>query len=56
MFIIIWWHLLLHKKNCAIVKDLNPQCEVEGFKFSHLQISCDKVLGCLTSLSQGSYG
>jgi hypothetical protein len=35
--------------------DLNLQCGHEGFKSSHLQIGCTRVLGCLTLLGLGSY-
>jgi hypothetical protein len=42
--------IMLYKKIGAMVKDLNFQCEGEGFKFSHLQTNCIKLLGRLTWL------
>jgi hypothetical protein len=37
------------------LNDLNLQCGGEGFKSSHSQIGCTRLLGCLTLLGLGSY-
>lgn len=42
--------IILYKEIGAMVKNLNFQCEGEGFKFSHLQTNCTKLLGCLAWL------
>jgi hypothetical protein len=43
------------KKHGGMVKNLNPQCGGEGFKSSHLQTCCTRLLGYLIRLGIGSY-